>query len=68
MTVGITPDVTVTAITPGAGGYGPPGERREADLVDDLENGLFSAGFMKEYYDFEATDDLPVNTVEEPET
>ena len=68
MTVGITPDVTVTAITPGAGGYGPPGERREADLVDDLENGLFSAGFMKEYYDFEATDDLPVNTVEETET
>ena len=55
MTVEISPDASVTAITPGAGGYGAPAERAQAELADDLANGLFSADYMKEHYGFEAT-------------
>ena len=64
MTVEITPDATVTAITPGAGGYGPPRERRETNLADDLTNGLFSAAYMKAHYGYEAA----TKPDEDPET
>ena len=65
MTVEISPDATVTAITPGAGGYGPPTGRDQAALADDLANGLFSAEYMKEHYGFEAEDGKPVDPSEE---
>ena len=68
MTVEISPDVTVTAITPGAGGYGPPTGRAQADLADDLANGLFSAEYMKEHYGFEATSGNLSDSGEETET
>ena len=68
MTVEISPDASVTAITPGAGGYGAPAERAQADLADDLANGLFSADYMKEHYGFEATGGNLSDSVEETET
>lgn len=36
--------------TPGAGGYGPPGERDAAALAEDFASGKFSAAFMAEHY------------------
>ena len=68
MTVEISPDASVTAITPGAGGYGAPAERAQADLADDLANGLFSADYMKEHYGFEATGGNLSDSGEETET
>jgi N-methylhydantoinase B len=65
-TVEIPPDAAVTVITPGAGGYGAPAERSQADLADDLANGLFSAEFMKEHYGFEG--EKPAATDEETKT
>ncbi len=68
MTVEISPDATVTAITPGAGGYGPPTGRTKADLENDLANGLFSAEYMKEHYSFEAAGGKSGDPGEESET
>ncbi len=56
-TVEVPPDATVAAVTPGAGGYGPPGERRREDLLEDLTSGRFSADYLKEHYGFEASDE-----------
>jgi N-methylhydantoinase B len=39
--------------TPGAGGYGPPGERDAASLADDARSGKFSAEFMQDAYQYE---------------
>jgi N-methylhydantoinase B len=36
--------------TPGAGGYGPPEERSDAEITDDLESGKFSDEYMKRHY------------------
>ena len=68
MTVEVSPDASVTAITPGAGGYGAPAERALADLADDLASGLFSADYMKEHYGFEATGGNLPGSGEETET
>jgi len=59
MTIEIPSDAAVTVVTPGAGGYGAPAERSQADLEDDFENGLFSAEYMKLNYGFEAPDKEP---------
>jgi len=36
--------------TPGAGGYGPPRERSNEDLTEDVNNEKFGEGFMKQNY------------------
>jgi N-methylhydantoinase A len=54
--------------TPGAGGYGAPAERSQADLTDDLANGLFSAEFMQEHYGFKAEGEKPAAKDEETKT
>jgi N-methylhydantoinase B len=36
---------TVTIVTPGAGGYGPPAEREQARVARDLREGKISVGF-----------------------
>ena len=36
--------------TPGAGGYGPAGERSDEDLARDQASGKFSADYMKSNY------------------
>ena len=36
--------------TPGAGGYGPPGERAAAAMADDFASGKFTAGYMAQHY------------------
>ena len=68
MTVEISPDATVTAITPGAGGYGAPSGRAQADLADDLANGLFSVEYMRKHYGFEAANGQPADPEGETET
>ena len=56
-TVEVPPDATVSSITPGAGGYGPPTERSRDDLLEDLTSGRFSADYMKEHYGFETSEE-----------
>jgi N-methylhydantoinase B len=58
-TLELKPQSTVSVITPGAGGYGSPGERSHEDLVEDLTSGRFSAKTMKENYGFELGADAP---------
>ncbi len=41
---------TVTIVTPGAGGYGPPAERGRAALARDLQEGKVSPGVAREVY------------------
>ncbi len=65
MTVEVPPNATITAITPGAGGYGPPQGRNEADIANDLENGLFSTAYINEHYGYKAKDDKTDNIGEE---
>ena len=36
--------------TPGAGGYGPPEERSDAEIMDDVESGKFSDAYVKRHY------------------
>jgi N-methylhydantoinase B len=36
--------------TPGAGGYGAPEERSDADITDDLASGKFSDEYVKRHY------------------
>ncbi|MFV0475606.1 MAG: hydantoinase B/oxoprolinase family protein, partial [Pikeienuella sp.] len=43
-------DTTAVIETPGAGGYGPPGERSAADLADDLNSGKFTAAYIERNY------------------
>ena len=50
----VEPSAAVCIETPGAGGYGPPGERDASSLADDLRSGKFTADFMREAYDYEA--------------
>ena len=49
-TVAIPPDATIATITPGAGGYGPPGDRDGALLDEDYASGKFTAAYMKRHY------------------
>lgn len=46
----LTPDMAAVIETPGAGGYGPPGERDDALLQADIESGKFSPEFIAANY------------------
>ena len=46
----VGPDAVVSVITPGAGGYGAPGDRTGADLARDRESGKFSADWLARQY------------------
>lgn len=47
------PDDAVVIETPGAGGYGPPGERDQTALAADHRGGKFSATYLTAHYGFE---------------
>lgn len=49
----VPPSAVVAVETPGAGGYGPPAKRSREALVEDFEDGKFSALFLKRHYGFE---------------
>lgn len=46
----LSPEDTLVIETPGAGGYGPPDERRGADLDDDRRSGKFSDAYLDRFY------------------
>jgi N-methylhydantoinase B len=46
----LTPQQVVVAETPGAGGYGDPLDRPEADLATDRVSGKFSEGYLGRHY------------------
>ncbi|MGH6681194.1 MAG: hydantoinase B/oxoprolinase family protein, partial [Bradyrhizobium sp.] len=43
-------DAAVSIETPGAGGYGQPGERDRGLILEDLKSGKFSLAFMRHHY------------------
>lgn len=51
------PDDAVVIETPGAGGYGPPGERDPSALAADHRGGKFSATYLAAHYGFEPDQD-----------
>lgn len=48
--VTLRPDERVVLDTPGAGGYGPPAERTDAAIREDLDSGKFTPPFMARHY------------------
>jgi len=48
--VNIPPDATITVVTPGAGGYGPPAERDPSLVEQDLATGKFDTGYIERHY------------------
>ena len=46
----LAPDQAVIVETPGAGGYGPAGERGPADLERDRRSAKFSPGYLARFY------------------
>ncbi len=48
--VRLKPSERVVLDTPGAGGYGPPAERSDDAIREDLESGKFSAPFVTRHY------------------
>ena len=48
--VTVTPEETVVVETPGAGGYGRPGERSAEAITEDAESGKFSADYLARHY------------------
>ena len=46
----VRPEQCVVVETPGAGGYGPPGEREVERVEADIESGKFSAAFTEDHY------------------
>jgi N-methylhydantoinase B len=46
----LTPEQVVVAETPGAGGYGDPLDRSEADLAADRASGKFSEDYLERHY------------------
>jgi N-methylhydantoinase B len=50
--VTVRPDEFIEVYTPGAGAYGPPRERTEEHLKEDLWSGKFSADFLKKHYGY----------------
>lgn len=49
----VTADEAVVVETPGAGGYGKPGERERAAIESDLVSGKFSRDYIKKNYGVE---------------
>ena len=46
----VAPEQAVVVETPGAGGYGPPGERDAAHRAEDRDNGKFTAAYLERFY------------------
>ena len=44
------PDQFVIVETPGAGGYGPAGERNATDIERDRRSGKFTAAYLRRHY------------------
>ncbi len=55
--VAVGPQDALVIETPGAGGYGPPGERDADALAADHRSGKFSAEYLSRYYGFEPGSD-----------
>jgi N-methylhydantoinase B len=50
MGVTVTPEHTVVIETPGAGGYGPPGQRNPERVQEDIRSGKFSPDYITSHY------------------
>ena len=50
MGVTVTPEHTVVIETPGAGGYGPPGQRDPERVQEDIRSGKFSPDYITSHY------------------
>jgi N-methylhydantoinase B len=50
-TLAIPPEAAVVVTTPGAGGYGPPGDRPRERVSEDLRDGKLSVRHAAEHYD-----------------
>ncbi|MDP7546002.1 MAG: hydantoinase B/oxoprolinase family protein, partial [Alphaproteobacteria bacterium] len=55
--VAVGPEDALVIETPGAGGYGPPGERDGDALAADHRSGKFSAAYLARHYGFEPDGD-----------
>ncbi len=49
----ITAQQKVVIESPGAGGYGPPSDRRPEKLLEDYQTGKFTRAYLKENYGFD---------------
>jgi N-methylhydantoinase B len=48
--VKLPPDTAAVILTPGAGGYGQPLERRDTDVAEDRRSGKFSESYLRRNY------------------
>ncbi len=48
--VTVQPDQAIVVETPGAGGYGEPGERSQEQLDEDERSGKFSSAYLQTHY------------------
>lgn len=46
----VGPGAVISVITPGAGGYGPPGERAAEAVEEDARSGKFGSGYLARHY------------------
>jgi N-methylhydantoinase B len=46
----LRPDQLLIVETPGAGGYGPPGERDVSEIEKDRRSGKFTAAYLRRHY------------------
>ena len=46
----VSPAQSVVVETPGAGGYGPPGERAPEDIEEDRGSGKFTPAYLRRHY------------------
>jgi N-methylhydantoinase B len=53
----VTPDEAIVVETPGAGGYGPPRERKRAALAHDFRSGKFSREYLMRHYGYDPDGD-----------
>ena len=49
-TIPVGPDAVVSIVTPGAGGYGPPGQRDPSEVAEDLESGKYTDEYIRAHY------------------
>jgi N-methylhydantoinase B len=50
------PEQCVVIETPGAGGYGPPGDRAKDKIEEDARSGLFSADYLARHYGWKSSE------------
>jgi N-methylhydantoinase B len=46
----VSPEQSVAVETPGAGGYGPPGERSQENVEEDRRSGKFTPAYLRRHY------------------